>query len=305
MVEFALLNELSLPFENEYDAQNGFKDFLFIVKKLKDRDIQKIRVEDEVKNLEIVHTVFMPQFFGQLRDRELKDRLRAFIANSIIVIETPFIKEDEQESEELLTNEYFFNGSSTKGALACCDIWDSIVISFNSARLWEDSFIKIEKETIDEYCRKSLNIPNISKNEHFEEHKDFFDRYEEWIKEGINRDNFFKKRDELFKNRVVICDEVEKQIKKIDTKIFSQALTILRDIDNGKALKEFVISGEGESVKSNPRLRSLRMFTINGKKEFFEKHIKNLSDGYRIHFFEQSDKIYIGYIGKHLLTKNF
>ena len=41
-----------------------------------------------------------------------------------------------------------------------------------------------------------------------------------------------------------------------------------------------------------------------GQKEFFEKHIKNLSNGYRIHFFEKDENIYIGYIGKHLKTKN-
>ena len=35
-----------------------------------------------------------------------------------------------------------------------------------------------------------------------------------------------------------------------------------------------------------------------------KKHIKNLSNGYRIHFFEKDENIYIGYIGKHLKTKN-
>ena len=47
------------------------------------------------------------------------------------------------------------------------------------------------------------------------------------------------------------------------------------------------------------------MFKIGDKKEYFQKHIKNLSSGYRIYYFEKNDKIYIGYIGKHLKTKKY
>ena len=81
---------------------------------------------------------------------------------------------------------------------------------------------------------------------------------------------------------------------------------ILRDLDNeSKTLDDFTISGESESVKNDFDLKKLRIFTILEEKFYFENHIKNLSNGYRIHYFEKDDKIYIGYIGKHLPTKNF
>jgi len=62
-------------------------------------------------------------------------------------------------------------------------------------------------------------------------------------------------------------------------------------------------SGESQSVKNDDSLRKQRLFTIEGKKVFFEHHIKSLSNANRIYFLEQGDRIFIGYIGKHLPTK--
>jgi hypothetical protein len=45
------------------------------------------------------------------------------------------------------------------------------------------------------------------------------------------------------------------------------------------------------------------MFTVNGKQEFVENHIKSLPKRYRIYFLKKENKIYIGYIGKHLPLK--
>lgn len=129
---------------------------------------------------------------------------------------------------------------------------------------------------------------------------------EECIQLDITALNFWSKKDELFKEKIILCDDITKQIKGIDAIVFSQALSILRDIEcNNKTLDDFNISSEGKSVSQNPKLRKLREFQIGDKKEYFQKHIKNLSNGYRIHFFEKNNKIYIGYIGKHLPTKNF
>jgi len=48
----------------------------------------------------------------------------------------------------------------------------------------------------------------------------------------------------------------------------------------------------------------MREFYIDDVKYFFEKHIKNFADGYRMHYLEKEGNIYIGYIGMHLETKN-
>jgi hypothetical protein len=66
------------------------------------------------------------------------------------------------------------------------------------------------------------------------------------------------------------------------------------------------VSGESETVRNNPEMRSKREFYLpNAEKKFFENHIK--LNGIRIHFYPNTNnkKIYIGYIGKHLPTKKF
>ena len=123
---------------------------------------------------------------------------------------------------------------------------------------------------------------------------------------GITQDNFWDRKEEFFPEKIIFCKEVEKQIKKIDKRIFQHAIGILRGVEtNKKPLTKLKISNEGDTVTENPFLRSKREFTLLGKKEFFEKHIKNFpNDKHRIHFLEKGNKIYIGYIGKHLPNKN-
>jgi hypothetical protein len=306
MVKFALLNELSLPFSSALNIEKHFNDFLKLLKELKSKELEKLRIDRNLKELEILPKIFFQQFLGQLKDKELKDNLRAFIANSTIIIETPFIKDEEKESTELLGNEYFYKNISNNGALACGDIWNSLVISFNSSEEWNKDFIHLEKETIDNVDRKKIVVKHISYIRHLASHRDFFDELENFIRMDIKPSNFWDKRNDLFKNKIVLCESINKQINNIDFKIFSQALSILRDLDSElKTLDDFTISGESESVKNDFSLKKLRIFTILEEDFYFENHIKNLSNGYRIHYFGKDDKIYIGYIGKHLPTKNF
>lgn len=108
MVTFALLNEQSLPFKDTDEVEAHFKTFLGLVKALQLKQIDKIRTDKDIKAFEVIEGIFFQQFLGQLRDRELKDRLRLFLANKTVKIESPFIFEAEEEGEQLLENEYFF-----------------------------------------------------------------------------------------------------------------------------------------------------------------------------------------------------
>jgi hypothetical protein len=94
--------------------------------------------------------------------------------------------------------------------------------------------------------------------------------------------------------------EIEQQIKTIDRAIFGSAISILRAVErNQKKITDFNHSPESQTVSKNLQLKKHRMFTIDGKKKFFTKHIKSLPDNNRMYFFEKENKIYIGYIGKH------
>lgn len=306
MVKFVLFNELSLPFDNNIGIENEFINFFKLIGELKKKEITSIRVDRDFKSFEVLKGEFFPQFFGQLINKELKDRLREFITNGIIEIEDPLIQNDEDEDEQLLENEYFYNSKSTIGAFACCDIWNSMTISFNSNVVWNQPYIEIEKQNISEDDKKIIKIRHASFISHLDAHVDFFYELEKCIRMDINISNFWDRKDELFRNKIILCDEVKKQIANLDNKIFIQALSILRDIDGGiKDLGDFITSGESLSVEQDKKLKKLREFKIDGVKEYFQDHIKSLSNGYRIHYFEKNEKIYIGYIGKHLPTKKF
>lgn len=299
MVDFLVFNELSLPFDDKYKAKNEFKNFFNILNSLQKKSIQKIRTDRNFKEYEIIKNCYLQEFFKELEDINLKDRLRDFLANSILLIETPLIKDYEiDEAEDYIISTYKYNDDINAGGLACSHFWNSISISFHSSDEWNKPCIKLTKN------EEEIEIRHISTICHIEKHNDFFDNLEEELKLNINRENFWIRKNELF-SKIIFTNEVEHQIIYLDSLVFKKVISILRDLETGKkVLNDLNISGEGETVRQNHSLRTLREFKINGQKEFFEKHIKNLSNGYRIHFFEKDENIYIGYIGKHLKTKN-
>lgn len=297
MVKFSVFNELSLPLNDI----GFFEPFFIILKDLKERGLTQMRMEHPFQDLEILPNTSFGQFLGQMRDRDKKIRLQKFLSDSTKIIQSPLIHDDEIDSlGERIEPQYHFEAQSTLGGLACADIWGTIAISFRSDRKWDTSSINLQRNGI------PIDVKHIATLSHIAAHKDFFDALEQCLRLEVTPSNFWTKKDELFKNRIIFCADVEKQIKNMDTTIFSQAISILRDIENGvKSLTDFTTSGESISVEQNSKLKKLREFYVEGKKEFFQKHIKNLSDGYRIHYFEKHKKIYIGYIGKHLPTQKF
>jgi len=301
---------MSLPFHSEHEIEKQFGIFFKLLKELKNRGLTTIRMDKDFKSYLILEGISFQQFFGQIESREFKTKMRSFISNGISKVDSPLIKIDEVEEErKIIENEYFYNEVSTQGGLACCDIWNTLTVSFLSDEAWNKNQILLKKETLKEdgtLSSKEITVFHASDLEHLDRHKDFFEALEDEKRLEFSSSSFWDKRYELFPEKIVFVDEVEKQIERLDSRVFEKALAILRDIEtHRRQLEDFDISGEGETVNANPKLRKLREFKLDGKKEFFEKHIKNLTSGYRIHFLERENKIYIGYIGKHLATKNF
>ena len=121
-------------------------------------------------------------------------------------------------------------------------------------------------------------------------------------------------RQSLLFERVILCPEVETQLKSIGyTEQILEKLLILdkycqdywkggsfiyNDANQRVALK---ISPESEPTMNDAKKKQMRMFKLpNGKTECFELHIK--TGDLRFHFFPDNNslKIYIGYIGAHL-----
>ena len=295
MVDFAVFNELSLPFINDEEIESHFIEFFKCISLLKERNLKTLRTDKDFKDYEIIKGIYFPQFFGQVSDKELQRRIRSFVTNGIVIIRSPLLK-NESDEEEILDKYYSYDGDEPFiGGLACSDMWNTITVSFKSSEKWNDGFININRES------KTIQVRHISVPIHISHHEDFFNQIEDELKLGISQKNFWENREEFFPNKIIFTEEIKKQIETIDTTIFRQAVGTLRDIDSGKKyITDYNYSPESQSVEKNPSLKRHRMFTINGEKVYFSNHLKNLPNGYRIYFLEKDEKIYIGYIGKHL-----
>lgn len=131
----------------------------------------------------------------------------------------------------------------------------------------------------------------------------------------VNFRNFWSRRKLLFPN-LILCGEVEAQIRLIgNSGYFSQIVEKLKEMN--KAANEwtdgefnhriicqnFALNITGESAQTMRKFGSERIFSLpNGKREYFELHIK--TGDLRFHFYPNNAtrEIYIGYIGPHLST---
>ncbi len=295
MLDFAVFNEVSLPLPDDIKIESTFGYFFGVLKELKNHNLTTVRMDRDFKNYDILPNIAFQQFLGQVQDRDFELRLKSFAFNKVIVIDSPLIK-DNVDEDLLMAGNYSYDGDEPFiGGLACSDIWSSIAVSFSSHEKWNKDYISIEKDTVD------ITIKHVSMLGHLNSHQAFFDDMEEEYKLGITQDYLWERKKDFFPIKIVFCKEIEKQIKTLDKIIFQQAISILRDIEtNKKSITDYKYSGESQSVKNDDKLKKLRYFTINNEKVYFDNHIKSLPNANRIYFLEKEDKIYIGYIGKHL-----
>ena len=116
MVTFSVFNELSLPFMNSDKIEAYFIEFFNLLSVLKDKNLRSLRMDSNLKELEIIQGIYFPQFFGQIEHRELKQRVRSFVTNGIVIIESPLI-EDEGDEDELMEGNCTYNVTPTLSPL--------------------------------------------------------------------------------------------------------------------------------------------------------------------------------------------
>ena len=307
MVDFCVFNELSLPLD-KHKAKNNFGLFFGLLKELKEKNLTQIRMSDDFKNCNILEEVTFEKFLGQQTDKAFQTRLKSFINNGITLIDSPIIKDTDKKQMDIKNKtDYFFNEAPTDGGLACCDIWDTIAISFKTSEEWDTSGIAIHKNMLDDngaIVDKKVVIKHASSNSHLDNHSIFFDTLENEVKLDIAKVDFWEKRTSNFPNKIRFCKEVEGTIRNLNDTVFQKSMSLLRDIETErKKISDFPYSGESSTVKNNSKLSEIRKFTVESEKIFFENHFK-IGDG-RIYFLERNAQIYIGYIGKHLPTSRY
>ncbi|WP_335982245.1 hypothetical protein [Fusobacterium polymorphum] len=303
MVDYVVFNSNSLPFQNEESFKKGFGMFYKLISKISsEKYYTRLMVKEKFQNL----LLFSNSNIFQIRDNDLKNLFLSFINNRTIEIDY-FLS---PEPQDFGLKEYIYAEEENK-EMAYVHIFDTFLMSFYSSEEWGVPKIKaisqyIKEEDFQVYNEEVI-IDNISQEEHLEKHSEKLENKKIYninmLVECLKRNNLNSIN---FLSKVIITEEVQKNIDKLPSRILEKAVNIIYNLNCGhKTLNNYTCSDESDSVKDNPHLSKLRHFKFDdGKSYYVFKHIKNLPDGYRMYYKEENNKIFICYIGPHLITKN-
>jgi hypothetical protein len=216
---------------------------------------------------------------------------------------------------------YFLDNQETKG-FAIAQEKDLLTISYNAVGKWQNSHYKLlrieeNSEIISEY---EIEANHISKTEHLA-------IFANWISEKHNItqnsllqscktvEEFWQLKSQLYPN-LIFCDNAKDNLafytlNNPNILIAFQRLKLLDIYVESKPNKFNInavgckISGESETtLNSYSNERTFQLPDKNGKSAVFELHIK-FGDAFRLHFYYENQKCYIGYIGRHLPTTKY
>lgn len=305
MVDYSILNTKSLPFLSKEDFYRELQNFSMILNYLRDKGYYtSIRSIVDIKSLDIVKGINLQKLLGEIRDRDMKRRVTSLFTNQIIPFEYPI----STTGEELGLLEYRYLDERVD-EIGYADIFQTLLISFNSSEKWDKDRLNLKKIILEEsgdYTEREVEIYNTSRVEHLESNLEIFEKIDNEKIESLVKN--FKETYRVIFKKLEFGIDVIKNIEYLDKRVLRDAIAILYQLEIGKKeLTDFKCSGESESVMNNPELKERRKFKMeNGEEYYMFQHIKNLPNGNRIYFHKKSDeKIYIGYIGKHLRTAKY
>lgn len=314
MYSTLIFNEKSIPFQNINDVEKYFPEFLELIKLAKLNGITTVKVNTSHATgwyeTPLTNNLNVREWLKQ-KEKDYKTRVKSLIDKCSY----PIINYDDSINLINLENSSFSYNDKDVQTLGCAYLLNELVLSYASHSSWIAKEIVFNHETYSDdqtdLVKTNVAVLNCStinnwndnisiilkeKEKHLKENKNFIAEFE----------TYFPKL-KLCGNAKIMTDIKHKSSFCKVVSILNEYMQSIDDDDfNIKTLKEFSnlkISGESESVSKNPKFKKTRTFSINGKKYFFELHVKNFPDGYRLHFYHLNNYIYIGYYGKHLKTK--
>jgi hypothetical protein len=294
-------------------AKSAVSEFLKVCLKLKKYGFQTIlfdkNSDESWYRIELAPNYFWQNWYNENKSIALlKTQIQSFLS---LKTKSPLFSSEDIASDLQLFEVKLPNYPNELIALRAAIWYNCPIVSYPTKDPWNKSPIEVNVIKLDEKgecstLEKIINYFDSNKIDEISLRKS----QQESIDSG---EDLWKRKNELFPN-LYFCGETQSQLKnwslgKITLEQVKKSLSILNEFFEGwqNENKGLNVSRESDSVRYNPKMRSKREFYLsNGRKEFFEEHVK-LNNSIRIHFYPNASdkKIYIGYIGKHLPTKKF
>lgn len=290
MVNYVVFNSQSLPFKDEHSFKENLSEFIEIFKKLSlGRYYTKIMIKGTPFNVEFYKGVNILQ----IKNRDLKTKMLSLIINH-------FIEMDYNDDFNSLEYRYKNNENKEMGYV---HKYDTFLISFLLSDEWKNPKIELQKIFFEEgnLVINNVSIDNLSQENHFLIHKNKLESKGSEIIDLLI-DNFPKNKT-IFFNKIIVNRVVEEKINTLPHDVWKKAVEIMYNLEFGyKNITDYEWSDESDTVKQNPRLKRERLFKFdNGESLYVFTHIKNFSQFYRMYYLEKDNKIFICYLGPHLL----
>lgn len=313
-----MFNELSVQeTESKQIARLVLADFVNATVRATELGFTELRLyEKALPNLYSISLHGTYNIDHWLNDREvgkdLQDRFRLLVTSS------PLIRDEEFREFEFYSRSEFFKKTNDVShqvwGMGAAHIYNTLSIGLSTTNDWRKNLISIQHYYLNQNGDDNINqvtIRHISNIQTLETHLEWWEKLKfESLKKSAE---LWDRREEFFPN-LIFCQEVKTQLQKIGvSKTLSQIIERLRSLDQyTKLWSEGSFSYEDTKKKTNLRISPESQSTINKfgtqrkffipglGKILFDLHIK--AGDLRFHFYPDNNtkKIYIGYIGKHL-----
>lgn len=246
---------------------------------------------------------------------------KSFLLSTFTKNVTRITPENQLDEFKIKINEKEY--CSTGCAYASRKDFDKIVVSVPTNDFWKNSKLVGDYSYFDENDNKQFSNVELTQISDASQTSCLVELETTKKKQAISSgQDLWERRQELYPN-LIFCENVKKQLYENPQKYHIEKIMLHLDIlqeyfitKNGEYREQDLkglglnVSPESDSVNQDNHLRNMRTFKLpdSGISTYFSEHIKfNSIFATRMYILPKAgtDKCYVGYVGKHLPTKNF
>lgn len=318
MFDAVVLNEASLPFKCIEDCERNIEVFFDLLHEAQKNKVSFSRVdgiEGDWKSLNYADNFIFNKWLDSIEDHDRRVQIKSVITSS----KCPLLDINNNKSG-VDTGDTFFLDENDRDlevlGLAFAHLNNSHSLSLASHSHWLKSSIRIVKSWYvgNEPNEEKVDVPNISSIQQLNSFLDAFRARRQENKDYLaslkvsNNDDF----ENLLFTESALKTFRSSSLQPLDFRAIvsileslNQAIIASSNIQELSNNSSLTISGESKSTMEDRSLLRMRRFKhpLLGD-QIFEPHIKNFTNGKRMHILAdyESNTICIGYFGRHLKT---